>query len=63
MVQLWRNDSTLYQTIHTQARFFVIALISDMDDGVTDEKLVILTYVRVEAHDIQILDSLISRTL
>ena len=60
MVQfLWRNDSTLYQPVHTQAGFRVLALVSHMDDGVSDGKLEILAYVWVEAHDIHILDSLV----
>ena len=60
MVQfLWRNDSTLYQPIHTQAGFHVLALVSHMDGGVSDGKLEILAYVSVETHDIHISDSLI----
>jgi len=55
---LWRNDSTLYQTVHTQAGFHVLALISHMDDWVAHGKLDILAYVRVKAHDIHILNSL-----
>ena len=56
---LWRNDSALYQTVHTQTGFLVLAHISLMDDGVTDGKFEILAYVRVQANDIHILDSLI----
>jgi len=60
MIQfLWWNDSTLYQPIHTLASFHILALISNMDGGMTDGKLEILAYVRVETHDIHILDSLI----
>jgi len=59
MVQcFWQKDNTLYQTVHKQAGFHILALISNMDDGVTDGKIEILAYVRVEAHDIHIWDSL-----
>jgi len=61
MVQfVWRDDSTLYQPLHTQACFHVLARIPHMDAWVADGKLEILAYVRVETHDIHILDSLIS---
>jgi len=56
---LWRNDSTFYQPIHTQASFCVLALVSHMDGGVSDGKHEILAYVRVETHDIHILDSFV----
>jgi len=60
MIQiLWRNDSTLYKPIHTQASFHVLAHISQIDCGLTDGKLELLAYVCVETHDIHILDSLI----
>jgi len=60
MVQfLCRNDSTLYQPIHTQAGFLILAHFSHLDGGVTDGKLEILPYVWVETHDIHILASLI----
>ena len=60
MVQfLWRNDSTLYQLIHTQAGFRILARISLMDGGMTDGKFEILAYVWVETQEIHILDSLI----
>jgi len=60
MVQLLRrNDSTLYQTVHTQAGFHVLAHISHMDDWVTHGKLEIFAYVRVQTHDTHVLDSLI----
>ena len=59
MVQLlWRNDSTIYQNVHTQARFLVLARISHMDDRVTHGKFEILAYVRVQAHDMHIFDCL-----
>jgi len=64
MVQfLWRNDSTLYEPVHTQAGFLLLTLFSRMDDRVTHGKLEKLAYVRVESHDIDILDSLVSHTL
>ena len=51
MVQfLWRNDSTHYQPLHTQASFHVLARIPHMDASVADGKLEILAYVRVETH-------------
>jgi len=60
MVQLiWRIDISLYQTVHTQVGFHVLARISHMGDCVTNEKLKILAYVWVQTHDIHILDSLI----
>jgi len=60
MVQfLRRNNNTLYQPIHTEGGFLVLAHISHMNESVTDGKLEILVYVWVEAHVIHILDSLI----
>ena len=56
---LWRHDITLYQPVHTEASFHVLAYISHMNDGVTDGKLEILAYVRIEALDIHLLDSLV----
>jgi len=56
---LWRNDSTHYQLIHTQASFHVLARISHMDGGMSDGKLEIPEYVWLETHDIYILHSLI----
>jgi len=48
MVQfLRRNDSTLYQSVQTQAGFLVLALVSHMDDRVTYVKLEILSYIGV----------------
>jgi len=56
MVQfLQRNDCTLYQPIHTQAGFLILAHISHIDGGVTDGKLEIRAYVWLENHDIHIL--------
>jgi len=60
MVQfLWRKDSTLYQAIHTQAGFRVLALVFHVFGGVSDGKLEILAYVWVDTHDIHILGSLV----
>jgi len=60
MVQfLWRNDSTLYEPVHTQAGFLLLTLFSRMDDRVTHGKLEILAYVWVETHDFHIFDCLI----
>jgi len=60
MVQfLWRNDSTHYQPIHTQASFHVLARITHIDAWVADGKLEILAYVMLGTHDIHILDGLI----
>ena len=59
MVQfLWLDDSTLYQPLHTQECFHVLVRIPHMDAWVADGKLEILAYVRVETHDIHLLDSL-----
>ena len=46
---LWRNDGTLYQTVHTQAGFHDLARVSHMDDSMTHGKLKILAYVRLYA--------------
>ena len=56
---LWQNDITLFQPIHTQAVFLILAHFSHMDGGVPDGKIELLAYVWVESHDIHILDSLI----
>ena len=56
---MWRYDSTQYQPLHTQACYRVLARIPHMDARVSDGKLEILAYVRVETHDIHILDSLV----
>jgi len=37
-----RNDSTLYQPIHTQAGVLILAHVSHIDGGVADGKLEIL---------------------
>ena len=60
---LWRNDSTLYQTVHTQAGFVVLAHVSHMDDWVVHVKLKILAYVQVQTNDIHLLNCLFSCTL
>ena len=48
---LWRN-------VHTQAGFLILVHISHTDDRVSHGKLETLAYVRVQAHDVLILDSL-----
>ena len=59
MVQtLWWNERTFYKAILTQAGFLVFARVSHMDDWKAHGELQILAYVRVEAHYVQILDSL-----
>jgi len=60
MIQpLRRNDRTCYQIVHTQARFYFFSRIPHMNDRVTHWELKVLAYVRVQAHDIYILNSLV----
>jgi len=64
MVQtLWRHDRTFYQTVHRQARFLILARIATVNDWMIYGQLEILANVRVQAHDVDILDSPIFRTL
>jgi len=56
---LRRNDTTIYQTVHKQSGFHDLERISHIEERVTDGNLEILAYVRVDAHDIHILDTLI----
>jgi len=48
-----------YQPLHSQGCYHVLARVPHMDARVPYRKLEILTYVRVETHDIHILDSLV----
>jgi len=53
---LWWNDRTLDRAVHTLACFFIFTLIAYANDRMTNGELKILTYVRVEAHDFDILN-------
>jgi len=56
---LWRNDRTFNEAIHTQAPFYILKRIPYVNDRMTHGELEVLAYVRVEAHDIDILYSFI----
>jgi len=50
MIQvLWRKDSTLYQTVHTQADFHVVTHVSHVNDWGSHRKLEILAYLGVDS--------------
>jgi len=52
------NDRTYDQAIHTQARFYILTRIAYVNDRMTDVEVEILAYVRVETHDVDILNGL-----
>jgi len=56
---LWRNDRTFGQAFHTQARLYIFTLIAYVNDRMAVGELEILAYVRVKAHDVDILNGLI----
>jgi len=56
---LWRYDLTFDQANHTHARLYIITLIAYVNDRITDRELEILVYIRVEAHDVDILNCII----
>ena len=60
---LWWNDRTFDQAFHTQARLYIFTLIAYMNDRMTHGELEILAYVRVEVHDLSILNGFISSCL
>ena len=55
---LWRNDSTFYQTVHTQARFLTLARLPHLNDWVNSGELEIFAKLRIQTHNVDILDSL-----
>jgi len=55
---LWRNYRSFDEAIHTQTRLYIFTLIAYFNDRMADGKLEILAYVRVEAHDVNILNGL-----
>jgi len=60
VIQLpWRKDRTFNQAIHTQARLYIFTLIAYVNDWMADGVLEILAYVRVEAHDVDLLNGFI----
>ena len=60
MIQLlWRNDRTFDQAIGAQARFYIFTLIAYMNDRTAEGELELFAYVRVESHDVDILNGLI----
>jgi len=56
---LCRNDRTFDQVIHTQARFYNFTRIRCVNDRMTHRELEVLSYVGVEAHDVDILNGVI----
>ena len=55
----WRNYRSFDEAIHTQACLYIFTLIAYLTDRMADGKLEIFAYVRVEAHDVDILNGLI----
>ena len=57
MIQLlWWNNRTFNEAIHTQTRLYIFTPIAYVNDRMADGELEILAYVRVEAHDFDILN-------
>ena len=60
MIQLlWRNDRTFNQAVHMETSFYISTPIPYVNDRMSNGELEMCAYVRVEAHDIDILNSLI----
>jgi len=60
MVQLFgRHDRTFNQTFHLQASILILTRVPYMNDRMADWELEIFADVRVQTHDIDILDCLI----
>jgi len=60
MIQIdWRYNRTLYQTFHLQACFLILTRVPYVNDRMPDWKFEIYGDVRVQTHDINILDGLI----
>ena len=60
MIQpLWRHDRTFNQAAHLQASFLILIRIPHVNDWMPDWELEIFTEVRVQAHEVNILDFLI----
>jgi hypothetical protein len=55
---LWWNDRTFYEAIRTKAGSLVFERISHMEDRMAHVEFIVLADVRVQAHYIQVLDSL-----
>jgi len=59
MIQpLWRKDRTFYETLLAQTGFHTFVSVSHMDDRIAHGELEVLAYVRIEVHDVYILNSL-----
>jgi len=56
---LWRKDRTFNQAIHKQARFYILTRIPYVNYRMTQGELEVLAYIGIEAHDVDILYSLI----
>ena len=55
----WREDCAIHQTFHLKAGVYVFARVTYVYDRMTNRKLVILTDVWIQTHDIAILNRLI----
>jgi hypothetical protein len=58
MINLWRNDRTFHETLLAQTGFPVFASVSHMNARMPHGELEVLAYVRIEAQDVYILNSL-----
>ena len=59
MIQpLWRNDKKFHKAFLAKIGFPVFASLSHMDDRMVHGELVVFAYLRIEAHDVYILNSL-----
>jgi len=55
---LWRKDRKFYEALLAQRGFPVFASVSHIDDWMAHGELIVLAYVRLEARDVYILNSL-----
>ena len=55
----WREDRAIHQTLHLKAGVYVFAHVTHVYDWMTNRKLVILANIRIQTHNIGILNRLI----
>ena len=57
MIQvLWRKERTLYRTFHLKTGLHVFTRVANVDDWMSYWKLIILADVRIQAHNVKILN-------
>jgi len=60
MIQIYRrHDRTFNQTFHLQACFLILTRVPYVNDRMPDWELVVFADVRIQTHNIGILDGLV----